>query len=200
MYLNVKGIEREWISSLLIPLHSLAPCVVAGAYIRHWDIQSYRPFLYTASEGAGRGLPLAIISSLRLIDSESLHGFCHLHLNCKIHWWWLLFHLHSFPPCPTTASFFVDNWSVCTWSNNLLIRKVDAVLYVTCKQCREFNLLWSTRECCYFPQLPISNSCCVFELFLCRSWNWGQRSTHLISGVFMRLRLNQQNSQDTFCS
>lgn len=34
----------------------------------------------------GRGLDLVIVSSLCLISSESLHGFCHFHLNCSSHW------------------------------------------------------------------------------------------------------------------
>lgn len=57
-----------------------------------------------------RGLDLVSVSSLCLIRSESRHGFCHFHLNCNSHWWWLLFHLHSFPDCPPrTANFFIDN-------------------------------------------------------------------------------------------
>lgn len=56
-----------------------------------------------------RGFVLMIVSSLCRIHSESLHGFCHFHLNCSSHWWWLLFHLHNFPEaCPTIASFFID--------------------------------------------------------------------------------------------
>ena len=57
----------------------------------------------------GRAFALVTITSLCLINSDSLHGFCHFHLNCKSHWWWLLFHLHNFPPCPTTANFLIDN-------------------------------------------------------------------------------------------
>lgn len=61
----------------------------------------------TPDRACRRGLALIIVSSLCLIHSESLHGFCHFHLNCTNHWWWLLFHLHSFPACPPiTASFF----------------------------------------------------------------------------------------------
>lgn len=57
-----------------------------------------------------RGLDLMIVSSLCRIHSESLHGFCHFHLNCSSHWWWLLFHLHNLPEaCPTIASFFIDS-------------------------------------------------------------------------------------------
>lgn len=72
-----------------------------------------------------------IVSSLCLINSESLQGFCHFHLNCNSHWWWLLFHLHSFPPCPTAANFFIDSCPIGTicmrgkfyWAKQ---RRVDA--------------------------------------------------------------------------
>ena len=61
-------------------------------------------------KGCERGFVLMIVSSLCPIHSESLHGFCHFHLNCSSHWWWLLFHLHNFPEaCPTIVSFFIDS-------------------------------------------------------------------------------------------
>lgn len=64
-----------------------------------------------------RGFVLMIVSSLCLIHSESLQGFCHFHLNWTSHWWWLLFHLHSFPDCPIIANFFVGKCpmgTICT--------------------------------------------------------------------------------------
>lgn len=49
-----------------------------------------------------------LVSSLCLIHSESFHGFCHFHLNWSSHWWWLLFHFHSFPPlCPIFFIAFI---------------------------------------------------------------------------------------------
>jgi hypothetical protein len=63
----------------------------------------------TLIKACARGLDLMIVSSLCLINSESFQGFCHFHLNCSNHWWWLLFHLQSFPACPIDASLFIDN-------------------------------------------------------------------------------------------
>lgn len=74
----------------------------------------------------GRGLALTIVSSLCLINSESLHGFCHFHLNCKSHCWWLLFHLHSFPPCPRATNFFIDSCpsgTICTTAKFTILAK-----------------------------------------------------------------------------
>lgn len=78
--------------------------------------------------GRGRGLAFIIVSSLCLIHSESLHGFCHFHLNCTSHWWWLLFHLQSFPACPMTANFFIDNCpigTICIKGNPYFLAKQE---------------------------------------------------------------------------
>lgn len=85
------------------------------------------------TRACGRGLDFMIVSSLCLIHSESLHGFCHFHLNCTSHWWWLLFHLQSLPACPTAASFFIDNCpigTICSHNHLYLIKKEGSKLTI----------------------------------------------------------------------
>lgn len=121
-----------------------------------------------------RGLALMSVSSLCLIHSESFHGFCHFHLNCNSHWWWLLFHLHSFPDCPRTANFFIDNCpmgTICNNRNSLTRRRGKTSKFLKLKE-QEINLSCLIHEWGRALNRAISNACCVFYLFMCWHRNW----------------------------
>ena len=107
--------------------HRATSWIVYGSqcmYIKKKKADEFGGLSHHPTRACVRGLDLMIVSSLCLIHSESLHGFCHFHLNCTSHWWWLLFHLQSLPACPTAASFFIDNCPIGTiCSNNSLLNQ-----------------------------------------------------------------------------
>lgn len=124
----------NWFLSMYLHLLQFVPVTWGGIIVEsQWYLGDNKPettkYHIPAGSACGRGLDLIIVSSLCLIHSESLHGFCHFHLNCNSHWWWLLFHLHSFPACPTVANFFIDKCPIGTICiNSTLLRKMWAQL------------------------------------------------------------------------
>lgn len=146
------------------------PCVGMMLMVHGWNLGNNMLKYQTTSHferACSRGLDLMSVSSLCLIHSDSLHGFCHFHLNCTSHWWWLLFHLHSFPDCPTTANFFIDNCpmgTICTHSKPtfLVLDKMGINIQILQLKEQDINLSCLIYECCWFPDRAISNSCCIF--------------------------------------
>lgn len=136
----------------------------------------------------GRGLARMIASSQCLMYSDNRHGFCHFHLNCNSHWWWLLFHFQSLHACPANVSFLAaDNCltgTICSQTNVELLYFIPNYIDIYKIKIQELNLFRFGGDCfCPSVSSVISNSGRVFQLLLCWYWNRGQWSAGFIGTV-----------------
>ena len=150
---------------------------------------------------------LVSVSSLWRIHSDNLHGFCHFHLNCSSHWWWLLFHLQSFPPCAMTASFFpIDKCPIGTiwWCQKLktffLTKTIQGCNSIKSSEWVSVYLLhWVIVKCCSPIAGATYDASSVLQLFLCWNCYRRQRGSRFIYAmlqwtIWIHLEMNKPRS------